>query len=160
MKKLLFSYLLMAVCLNFGWAQSEADTSDESIYRFVEVMPEYPGGTDAMNIFLVHHIEYPEAARNHHIQGTILVEFVIEKDGAVSNVTVKNSVHPLLDSAAVKAVRQFSNWKPATNQGNAVRSYFTIPITFQLPDDDFEQDVVPMTKKEARKAAKLGRRLR
>lgn len=140
--------ILLAVTLLFGVrvcvAQNEQmQQKDTTIYTFTEVAPEYPGGQTAMFSFLAQTVEYPEEARLQGITGTVLVKFVIEKDGSVSNVKVIVPLHPALDEAAVRGIQKMPKWKPATMAGNPVRAAYNIPIRFYMSKTDV---------KEARKA--------
>ena len=98
---------------------------------FVEEMPEFPGGTDSLNAFLRREIVYPKVALENGIKGTVLVEFVVEKDGRVTNGKVKVPLFPECDVEALRGVMSMPNWKPGKNMGKPVRCYFQIPITFR-----------------------------
>lgn len=158
MKKIIPICILMLLSLNICWAQSDSENPKDTVYRFVEQMAQYPGGIEALHMFLARTVEYPEPARVNNIQGTVLVEFIVETDGSVSNVKVKIPVHPTLDSAAVRAVRQLPNWKPALNQGVPERCYYQVPISFRMSGKVSQER--PMTKKEAKQAAKLEKKLK
>ena len=98
---------------------------------FVEEMPEFPGGQDSLNAFHSREIVYPKVALENGIKGTVLVEFVVEKDGRVTNGKVKVPLYPDCDAEAVRGVMSMPNWKPGKNMGKPVRCYFQIPITFR-----------------------------
>jgi protein TonB len=100
--------------------------------RFVEEMPEYVGGMDAMYAFLQSNLKYPEVARNNGIAGQVFIEFVVERDGSISDVRVLVGVYPELDQEAVRVVRSMPKWKPGKQMGKAVRCYFNIPIRFTI----------------------------
>ena len=96
-----------------------------------EEMPEFPGGMDSLQAFLVREIQYPQVAKDNGITGTVLVEFVVEKDGQVTNAKVKVPLSPECDKEAVRGVMSMPKWKPGKNMGKPVRSYYQVPITFQ-----------------------------
>ena len=98
---------------------------------FVEEMPEFPGGQDSLNAFLSREIVYPKVALENGIKGTVLVEFVVEKDGRVTNGKVKVPLFPECDEEALRGVMSMPKWKPGKNMGKPVRCYFQIPITFR-----------------------------
>ena len=98
---------------------------------FVEEMPEFPGGPDSLNAFLSREIQYPPIAKNNGITGTVLIEFVVEKDGRVTNGVVKVPLFPDCDEEALRGVMSMPNWRPGKNMGKPVRCYFQIPITFR-----------------------------
>jgi protein TonB len=98
---------------------------------FVEEMPEFPGGVDSMKTFLRREIVYPKVALENGITGTVLVEFIVEKDGRVTNGKVKVPLYSDCDAEALRVVMSMPKWKPAKNMGKPVRCYFQIPITFR-----------------------------
>ena len=99
---------------------------------FVEEMPEFPGGMDSLYAFLAREIQYPPIAKNNGITGTVLVEFVVEDDGRVTNAKVKVPLFPECDKEAVRAVMSMPKWKPGKNMGKPVRCYYQVPVTFRL----------------------------
>lgn len=104
---------------------------DEPPMMFTEEMPEFPGGPEALNAFLTREIQYPEAARNNGITGTVLIEFVVEKDGRVSNAKVKVPLYSECDKEAVRGVMAMPKWKPGKNMGKPVRCFYQVPVTFR-----------------------------
>ncbi|MBQ6071928.1 MAG: energy transducer TonB [Bacteroidales bacterium] len=120
----------------------EVDNSDVEVIEdesesappvyFTEEMPEFPGGPEALNSFLTKEIQYPEVARNNGIMGTVLVEFVVEKDGRVSNAKVKVPLFPDCDKEAVRGVMAMPKWKPGKNMGKPVRCFYQVPVTFRM----------------------------
>lgn len=109
----------------------EDAAEDEPPMMFTEEMPEYPGGPEALNAFLTREIQYPEVARNNGITGTVLIEFVVEKDGRVSNAKVKVPLFPECDKEAVRGVMAMPRWKPGKNMGKPVRCFYQVPVTFR-----------------------------
>ena len=95
-------------------------------------MPEYPGGMEALNSFLSREIQYPEVARNNGIMGTVLIEFVVERDGRVSNAKVKVPLYPDCDKEAVRGIMAMPKWKPGKNMGKPVRCFYQVPVTFRM----------------------------
>lgn len=102
----------------------------DSIFLFSETMPEFPGGEDAFIRTLSNVITCPEYTLRNRISGTVLVEFVVEKDGTVDNAKIKLSVFPLLDNEALRGMTKLPKWKPGTFEGKPVRCFFQVPITF------------------------------
>ena len=99
---------------------------------FVEVMPEFPGGKDSLDAFLAREIQYPPIAKDNGITGTVLVEFVVEEDGRVTNAKVKIPLFPECDKEAVRGVMSMPKWKPGKNMGKPVRCYYQVPVTYEL----------------------------
>ena len=110
--------------------EDEAETAPP-VY-FTEEMPEYPGGMEALNSFLSKEIQYPEVARNNGITGTVLVEFVVERDGRMSNAKVKVPLYPDCDKEAVRGIMAMPRWKPGKNMGKPVRCFYQVPVTFRM----------------------------
>lgn len=102
------------------------------VYDMPEHMPQYPGGADAMDAFIKSNIKYPAEAKSKKIQGKVYVQFIVEKDGAISEVKVRRGAHPLLDEEAMRVISLMPNWKPGSMRGKKVRVRYTLPITFSL----------------------------
>ena len=93
-------------------------------------MPRFPGGN--VQKWITKHIKYPMVAQENNIQGKVFVQFVIEKDGSVSNVNVTRSVDPSLDKEAIRVIQSMPKWIPGKQRKKPVRVSFTVPINFQL----------------------------
>ncbi len=104
----------------------------EEIFVIVEVKPEFPGGQKALMSYLGKNIRYPTIAAETGIQGTVIVQFVVNKDGKIVDVIVARGVHESLDKEAVRVVQAMPPWTPAKQQGKTVRARFTLPVRFQL----------------------------
>ena len=103
----------------------------EPVSRVVEEYPEFPGGADSLQAFLAREIQYPPVAKNNGITGTVLVEFVVEKDGQVTNAKVKVPLFHECDKEAVLVVMSMPKWKPGKNMGKPVRCFYQVPVTFK-----------------------------
>ncbi|MCL2301761.1 MAG: energy transducer TonB [Lentimicrobiaceae bacterium] len=110
----------------------EEEVDNAPPLRFVEEMPEPIGGFEAMYAFLQQNLRYPEVARNNGISGQVFIEFVVERDGSISNVRVLVGVYPELDQEAVRVVRMMPKWKPGRQMGKPVRTFYQIPIRFTI----------------------------
>jgi protein TonB len=106
--------------------------SNQSVYDQVEQMPEFPGGMPAMIEFLQTNLKYPKDAIKQQVGGRVMVMFVVETDGTLSNVRVAKKVFPSLDSEAVRVVKTMPKWKPGKEKGRPVRVNFTLPVVFSL----------------------------
>jgi TonB family protein len=102
------------------------------IFQVVEHMPEFPGGDNAMMIFLQKNIKYPNVERENDIEGRVVVGFIVNEDGSLSDIAIKKSASPGFDAEAVRVVKLFPKFKPGTQQGKAVRVSFVLPIKFTL----------------------------
>ncbi|MBO7586732.1 MAG: energy transducer TonB, partial [Bacteroidales bacterium] len=97
-----------------------------------EQMPEFPGGQEALNAYLAKEVNYPEVAKAHGVNGTVVVEFVVEKDGSISNATIKTPLFLPCDKEVLRVISSMPKWIPARNKGVPVRSFMQIPVTFQM----------------------------
>lgn len=114
-------------------------SADGDAFDVVEQMPEFPGGVGAMMHFFNENIKYPKEAFDAKQQGRVIVQFVVEKDGAISNVHVVKSVNPSLDTEAARVIKSMPNWKAGLQNGSPVRVKYTVPVTFQLTGDNDAQ---------------------
>ena len=110
----------------------EEEIVEAEIFKVVEEMPEFPGGAAKMMEFIQKNIKYPMMARESDIQGRVFVNFVVEPDGSITNVTVMRGIGGGCDEEALRVVQSMPNWKPGKQRGSAVRCSFTVPIIFKL----------------------------
>ena len=110
----------------------EEEIVEAEIFTVVEQMPEFPGGAAEMTRFIQKNIKYPMMARESDIQGRVYINFVVEPDGSVSNVTVMRGIGGGCDEEAVRIVNMMPKWNPGKQRGVAVRCSFTVPIVFRL----------------------------
>lgn len=103
-----------------------------SVYDVVEQMPSFPGGISGLRTYLNQNIRYPAEAQENCVQGRVVVSFVVEKDGHISDVTVLRSVDPSLDKEAIRVVRNMPRWTPGKQGGEPVRVRYNIPVSFRL----------------------------
>ena len=109
-----------------------APTPTDSVYEVAEVMPEFPGGTQALFKFISENLEYPQHAIDGQIEGRVVVQFVVDKTGKVGNIQVVRSIDKLLDQAAIDVVRAPPAWKPGMQNGQPVNVRYTLPGSFKL----------------------------
>lgn len=115
-------------------AASAASSSDSAgpVFTNVEQMPAFPGGDAALFGFVARNLKYPAIAVESNIQGTVIVQFVVEKDGSVGEVKVVKSVDYNLDKEAVRVCKILPKFTPGKQNGQPVRVYYTMPVTFRL----------------------------
>ena len=111
---------------------AKVPTQGEEIFNVVEQMPEYPGGVGELMKFLQRNVRYPKEAQEQGKQGRVVVQFVVNKDGSITDAKIVKSVDPQLDAEALRVVNAMPNWTPGKQRGKEVRTYFTIPVTFRL----------------------------
>lgn len=104
----------------------------DSIYEVVEDMPEFPGGMSALVDFMSKNVKYPKSAIDNNIEGKTFVEFVVEKDGSVSNVRTKKGFDKDCDAEAERVVKAMPKWIPGAVKGENVRVSFVLPVAFKL----------------------------
>ena len=108
------------------------ESAPDHIYENTEEKPEFPGGVAALFKFISENLEYPEIAAENGVQGKVVVQFVVERDGSVSDIKVARGVDPSLDKEAVRVASIMPKWKPGKLSGKPVRGRYTVPITFKL----------------------------
>ena len=105
---------------------------ETKVFDVVEQMPQFPGGPNALFEYLSKNIKYPVVAEENGIQGRVIVTFVVERDGSITDVKVAKSVDPSLDKEAPRVVKSMPHWIPGKQNGSAVRVKYTVPVTFRL----------------------------
>jgi protein TonB len=108
-----------------------SDGSDTVHYDF-EIMPQFSGGVEAMYTWLEKNLKYPKKAKRKGIEGSDVVEFIVNKDGSISDVKIKNSVCEELDAEAIRVVKLMPKWEPGLQDGDPVRVMFVLPFRFSL----------------------------
>lgn len=145
--------LFLAACLIGTCALAQSDTIDTRLVPYidgpvaeplepdstrvlmlVEEMPEFPGGMPALSAYVGQHLSYPREAKKKHIEGLVLVQFIVEQDGSTSNARVLRGIGGGCDEEALRVVQQMPAWKPGQQGGKAVRVRFSLPIRFKLVD--------------------------
>ncbi len=112
----------------------------KNVYESVEQMPEFPGGMEEMMKFLQQNIQYPASAAKNKVEGRVVLQFVVEKDGQIGEVKVARSVDPELDAEALRVVKSMPNFIPGRQDGKPVAVWYTIPISFKLQGKPQPQD--------------------
>ena len=105
---------------------------DNKVFEIVEQMPSFPGGMGALMSWLSQNIKYPVIAAETGVQGRVIVQFVVEKDGSITDVKVARSVDPSLDKEASRVVKSMPHWIAGRQNGSPVRVKYTVPVTFKL----------------------------
>ena len=133
MKKLILILLMAECCLISAHAQKTVvSQTNQKVFDTVEQMPEYPGGMQAMIEFLQTNMKYPEDAEKQKVEGRVMVQFVVETDGSISDVHVAKQVFPSLDAEAIRVVKAMPNWTPGKEKGRVVRVKYLLPIVFRM----------------------------
>jgi protein TonB len=112
--------------------QKAAEADANKVWKFVEQNPQFPGGDRELTKFLSDNINYPRQARDMQIEGTVIVSFIVGKDGAISDIKILRTPHQLLSNEAMRVVKMMPKWIAGKQNGQAVRVEFSQPINFQL----------------------------
>jgi protein TonB len=116
-----------------GTYTGEEEVVEDDPVVIAEEMPSFMGGdVNAFSRWCSQHIKYPPVAIDNGSQGKVMLQFVVERDGSISRVTVQRGVDKYLDEEAVRVVKSAPKWKPGSNRGKPVRVYVNVPITFVL----------------------------
>jgi len=111
---------------------AKVKTTDETVFIVCEQMPVFPGGDSLLFKNIYSNIKYPDAAKENGIEGKVIVKFIIDEEGNVKNPVITRSASPLLDKAAIDAIKSLSKFEPGMQGGKPVRVYFSLPINFKL----------------------------
>lgn len=119
--------------LGFTTAYAQEQTGNE-VFTSVEHAAEFKGGTKALYTYMAQNIHYPADARQHKVQGKVIVTFIVEKDGSLSHVKVLRGIGSGCDEEAARVLQASPNWSPGTQNGKVVRQQYTVPVNFTLAD--------------------------
>lgn len=110
----------------------EEDPDEHVVFQVAEVMPEFPGGQAELMKFINKTIRYPVVAQENYIQGRVICQFTVRRDGTVADVVVVRSADPSLDKEAIRVIQAMPKWKPGMQRNKPVNCKFTVPIVFKL----------------------------
>lgn len=128
---------------------SVSAADEDSVYLAADVMPEFPGGVEALMKYMSKNTLYPLLAFQHNIQGRVLVSFTVDKDGNIVNPEIAISAHPLLDAAAINVVAYMPKWKPGKVNGKRVNVKYSIPVGFRIKQEDIEANLAKLNAERA-----------
>ena len=126
------SVLAILLMVNTNAMAQNKKKANDKVLEKAEVMPEYPGGDQAMMDFVAKNVQYPQEARDKEISGRVLVSFIVEKDGSIADVKVVKGIGGGCDEEAVRVVKAMPKWKPGKDKGKSVRVSYMMPFTFKL----------------------------
>ncbi|MBP6610841.1 MAG: energy transducer TonB [Paludibacter sp.] len=108
------------------------EEEDNVVFQVVETMPGFPGGDQALFKFLGENVKYPVIAQENGIQGRVICQFVVNRDGSIVDVEVVRPVDPSLDKEAIRVIKSMPKWSPGKQRGKPVRVKYTLPVNFKL----------------------------
>jgi len=113
----------------------EPGLGKDDVHTVVDVMPEFPGGTDALLEYVSASIRYPESCIKDSIQGRVIVQFVVDKEGVIRETEIiRGSLDDALDKEALRIVNSMPRWKPGIHRGRNVKTRYLLPVKFKLPE--------------------------
>lgn len=130
-------FIIMSLMALFGLTTVSAQKTvvakkNQQVFDVVEKMPEYPGGQAALFEYLQKNVKYPADAEKKKVEGRVLVTFVVNTDGSITDIEVVRKTFPSLDAEAVRVISGMPKWKPGEQKGQKVRVKYTVPLTFRL----------------------------
>lgn len=129
MKK--YFYLLLLLCPTIVDAQQDTITPPETL-RYAEVAPEFPGGEQALMKHIQKELLYPEEARTNNIEGRVIVSFVVDTSGQLTDLKILSGPGYGTSEEVLRVMRQMPRWKPGYQNGKPVRVFYRLPVTFKL----------------------------
>ena len=137
----------LKIVMDDQWQNPPSNDPNNPVFEVVEIMPEFPdGGMSGLMQFLSKNIQYPINAQKNHTQGRVTVQFVVNKDGSISEPKIIRGVDPDLDGEAIRVISLMPKWKPGMQKGQPVRVRYTVPVMFRLSDDGQKEEYKPIPK--------------
>ena len=127
-----FSLFVFSFCLKAQTTTTSDSTKSDTTYKMVDVMPQFPGGDQALFEFLMKNLQYPSIAREKGTMGTVIVNFTVTTTGEIDAIKIIKSVGDGCDEEALRVVKLLPNFIPGTQNGKPVSVYFNLPINFKL----------------------------
>lgn len=112
--------------------QKKDNQTPDHFFQMVDKMAEFPGGFDALKNYLSEHLEYPKPAKEQNTSGRVVLTFIVNEDGTVSDITVQQGIGEACDREAIRVIESMPEWKAAVQDGHPVKVRFTLPIYFKL----------------------------
>ena len=130
-------FLIMALMALFGLTTVSAQKTvvakkNQQVFDVVEKMPEYPGGQAALFEYLSTNVKYPADAEKKKVEGRVLVTFIVNTDGSITDIELVRKAFPSLDAEAVRVISGMPKWIPGEQKGQKVRVKYTVPLSFHL----------------------------
>ncbi|TNF46613.1 MAG: energy transducer TonB [Bacteroidetes bacterium] len=133
MKKILIAFGLLIASQSFAQEGNKQITKvKEEPAQAIIIEASYPGGQEELMKYIASSMKYPQDALDNGFQGKVYVGFVVNVDGSISDIELKRGVQESLDQEAMRIIRQMPNWNPAEQDGQAIKSSYTLPVSFKL----------------------------
>jgi len=130
--------ILVLIKSTIGFSQqATADSAkNNSVFSFVEQMPQFPGGQEALMEFLESNLQYPDSARHNDVEGRVVANFIVSEDGSISDAKIVRGLGHGCDEEVLRVISIMPKWVPGRQNGKPVKVYFNLPVTFKLSDVD------------------------
>lgn len=132
-------FIIMVLTVLFGLTNVSAQKTvvakkavTKQVFSVVDQMPEFPGGQAALFEFLMKNVKYPADAKEKKIEGRVLVKFVVDTDGSITDISPLKKTYPSLDTEAIRVIKAMPKWIPGRQNGKVVKVHYSVPITFRL----------------------------
>ncbi len=132
MRKYIICLLFLLFGAGISFAQEATIKIPRQIFTTVEQAPEFPGGNDALKQYLAKKIRYPKSAYQKDIEGKVVVRFIVEPDGSISDPEIINSLDPDCDKETLRVIGKMPRWHPGRQNGAFVAAYYVLPVSFRL----------------------------
>lgn len=132
MKRLLFLLLFAGCCSNAFSQEATVQSVQREVFTTVEQMPEFPGGNSALFKYLSKKIKYPKKAKKEKTEGKVVVRFIVEPDGVLSNPVVLSKIGHGCEEEILRVIDKMPRWNPGRQNGSFVAVYYTLPISFSF----------------------------
>lgn len=128
--------LILTAFFLFNSISVISQTGSKEVFTYVEQMPEFPGGQEALMNFLMNNIKYPDSAKEYGVAGKVYAKFVVNPDGKVSDIEIIKGIGMGCDQEVIRVLSIMPSWNPGKQNGKAVSVYFTLPVSFYLYSND------------------------
>lgn len=133
-------FIIMVLTVLFGLTNVSAQktvvakkaVTKQQVFSVVDQMPEFPGGQAALFEFLMKNVKYPADAKEKKIEGRVLVTFVVDTDGSITDISLLKKTYPSLDTEAKRVIKAMPKWIPGRQNGKVVKVHYSVPIIFRL----------------------------
>jgi len=149
--KIFLSLIIVITFSVTGFSQESKVTAEEEVFTIVESMPDFVSGRDGLSKYFKDNLNYPEEAKKNSIQGTVYVNFVVNKEGEIIGAKILRGVHDLLDEEALRLMNAMPKWKPGTQRGKRVAVSYNLPIKFRLDQEQSENSEKSKKKNKKKK---------
>ena len=129
----MLALLSMGMTYAVNGRSADQVVEDEEVFQNVDKKPEFPGGQSALDRFIKNHLRHPVSVREGDLNGRVVCEFVVNKDGSVSDIEVVRSNYPTMNDEVVRMLQEMPRWEPGELNGESVRVRYTLPVQFHLP---------------------------